>query len=427
MSESTSSSVPEAGGQPEPEAPHERETRPTAFTVNVLMVLALLALGLSIGLVVAAYFTWNEVQQLTGSQAGVEAYVEDRIQPLRTSLNSLDQDVRAALNDVKQNMQVSVHDVNQSVQASLGQVNQSLESERRQVEQELKKLGVDQRTVNQRVSVLAALMGRSEQGWSLAEVEYLLRIANQRLQLQRDVHTAGQALKAADQRLHDLADPHYLSVREQIARDLEALQAVPDVDIEGISLSLSAALETIDQLRVAGDHYQPAQTTAAKSSESGPTAQDWRELPKLLWSTLSSLFRIREHDKPVTPLLAPEREYFLRQNVRLQLSAARLAVLRQDGVQYRAILSTTRDWLEAHFASDDARVGELVTQLEQLEAIDIAPQLPTVSDSLRVLRQQMKLSEQQAVLPVVPDAPVPDAIAPPAEESPLEEPEDTAS
>ena len=345
------------------------------------MVLALLAMGLSIGLTVAAYFTWTEVQQLTGTQSRLEAQVEDRIQPLRSSLS----------------------DVNQTMQTSLSTVNQALQSERRQVDQQLKKLGEDQRNADRRVSALAELMGRSEQGWSLAEVEYLLRIANQRLQLQRDVNTAEQALIAADQRLHDMADPHFLSVREQLAKDLDAVQAVPGVDVEGISLSLSTALAGIDQLSVAGSRYQPASGTETESPEPRATIRDWRELPKLLWSTLSGLFRIREHDKPVTPMLAPEREYFLRENLRLQLSAARLALLRDDSVQYQAILTTAQDWLNAYFAGDDAKVNDFVSELEQLKAVNTAPQLPDITGSLRVLRQQMKLSEQSAEIPLVPD------------------------
>jgi uroporphyrin-3 C-methyltransferase len=292
---------------------------------------------------------------------------------------------------------------------------------------QLKKLVEDQRNVGHRVSVLAALMGRSEQGWSLAEVEYLLRIANQRLQLQRDVNTAEQALKAADQRLHDLADPHFLSVREQIARDLDAVQAVPTVDSDGISLSLATALVGIDQLSVAGSHYRPAVETESEASETPTTIRDWRELPKLLWSTLSGLFRIREHDKPVTPMLAPEREYFLRENLRLQLSAARLALLRDDGAQYQAILTTAQDWLNAYFTDDDTKVNDLMAQLEQLKAIDTVPRLPDISGSLRVLRQQMMLSEQQDVLPVVPDQPEPGTTEPELEETPEESKEETAS
>ena len=404
MSESNSITVADqAIEQPEAEqasAETAPKPKPTA-SGSAAMVLALLAMGLSIGLIVAAYFIWNEVQQLTTTPSRLATQIEDRIQPLRATLS----------------------DVSQSVETTLSTVNQTLFGERQQIDQRLQKLGEDQIDVAHRVSALAALMGRSEQGWSLAEVEYLLRIANQRLQLQRDVNTAEQALIAADQRLHDLADPRYLSVREQLARDLQAVQAVPSVDIEGISLGLTAALANVDQLPVAGSRYQPRVDTASEneSTQAGTTVRDWRELPRLLWSTLSGLFRIREHDKPVAPMLAPEREYFLRENLRLQLSAARLALLRDDGGQYQAILNTVQDWLDAHFADDDAKVNELVEQIDQLKAINIAPELPDISGSLTALHQQIKISEQQSVLPLVPDQTLPEAGEPGLEQAPEED------
>ena len=371
MSESQPVPVADTDPQTEPEQARDDQTRPGRSVSTMPMVLSLLALGLSIALSAAAYFSWHELQQLAGTQAGADSRVENQIEPLRSSLDSVGRTVR---------------------------------DERQQIDRQLKKLAEEQQSVGDQVSVLAALVGRSEQGWNLAEVEYLLRIANQRLQLQRDVKTAQQALQAADVRLQELADPQFMKVREQLARELESLRAVKPVDVGGISSKLSALMETIDELDVQGSSYQPAGVTDTADSETVATVQDWRELPALVWSSLSGLFRIREHDKPVSPMLPPEREYFLRENLRLQLSAARLALLRDDSVQYHATLTTAADWLDGYFSSRDARVKEFLVQLEQLSAIDVVPQLPNISASLRVLRRQLKLSEQQPALPVAPDA-----------------------
>lgn len=338
------------------------------------LTVALLALGMAIGLAVSAYFTWHQVQQLAGEQVGIESGVSERIQPLRTSLDA---------------------------------VNRVMEQDKQQLQSRISQLGEDQQSVGHRLNVLAALIGRSERGWTLAEVEYLLRIANQRLQLQRDLNTAGQALDAADERLREMADPHYLSVREQIARDLDAIQAVPAVDTDGLSVKLGAALQNIDKLPVAGTHYEPVAHTKAASPGSESTAQNIDELVTLIRETLSELFRLREHDQPVGPMLPPDREYFLRENLRLQLAAARLALLRNDNVQYHSALQTASDWLHSYFDKDSALVQQLTTELGQLAKVNIRPTLPDVSASLRLLRQQIQLSEQQAVLPVVPEkAPV---------------------
>jgi len=338
------------------------------------LVIALLALGLTIGLAVTAYFTWHQVQQLAGEQVGIESGVSERIQPMRTSLDA---------------------------------VNRALEQEKQQLEARIAQLGEDQQSVGRRLNVLAALMGRSERGWTLAEVEYLLRIANQRLQLQRDLNTARQALEAADGRLRELADPHYLNVREQIARDLDAIGAVPVVDIDGLSVKLGAALQSIDGLPVAGTQYEPVAHTEAASLEAETTAKSIDELTALVWASLSELFRLREHDKPVGPMLPPDREYFLRENLRLQLSAARLALLRNDDAQYSSALQTAVQWLGSYFDNAGTGVQQLTAELEQLAQVNISPALPDVSASLRLLRQQIQLSEQQTVLPVVPEkAPV---------------------
>lgn len=334
------------------------------------LIVAVLALGLSIGLAVTAYFTWHQVQQLIAEQAGIEAGVSDRIQPLRGSLDGVDR---------------------------------ALREERARVDASISSLNADQQSVGHRLNVLAALMGRSERGWTLAEVEYLLRIANQRLQLQRDLNTARQALLAADERLRDLADPHYLSVREQIARDLDAVGAVPVVDVDGLSAKLGAALQVVDDLPVAGTRYQPTVHTKAAGLETEKTAGTLEELPTLVWSSLSELFRLREHEQSVGPMLPPQVEYFLRENLRLQLAAARLALLRNDREQYRAALDTAGDWLQVYFDSQDNAVQKLVEKLGSMSTVDITPPVPDVSASLRLLRQQLKLTEEAEVLPVVPE------------------------
>jgi uroporphyrin-III C-methyltransferase len=368
----TDENIPAVADEPTLSSPSDVKPASTHVSRSMVLplIIALLAFGLAIGLAVAAYFTWHQVEQLAGEQSGIESGVSERIQPLRTSLDA---------------------------------VSRTLEQEKLQLEARISRLGEDQQSVGHRLNVLAALMGRSERGWTLAEVEYLLRIANQRLQLQRDLNTAGQALDAADERLRELADPHYLSVREQIARDRDAIKAVPVVDTDGLSVKLTAALKRIDELPVTGTRYEPVAPAVVSSPEGEATAKSIDELATLVWTSLSELFRLREHDRPVEPMLPPEREYFLRENLRLQLAAARLALLRNDTLQYSSALQTAEQWLGSYFESTDTGVQHLIAELNRLARVDISPVLPDVSASLRLLRQQIGLSEQQAVLPVVPE------------------------
>jgi uroporphyrin-3 C-methyltransferase len=337
-------------------------------------------------LAVAAYLTWSQLQQLLGQQAGFGTRLDDTIGPLR---------------------------------ASVQEVSHQAQLQHQRAETRMQQLTDEQQSLGHRVSVLASLLGRSEQGWGLSEVEYLLRIANQRLLLQRDVKTAKLALLSADARLRELADPHYFSVREQIAAELEALGGVPTVDTDGIYASLQAWQKRIEELQVAGTDYRPPDASGAARSPTR-TLTDWTEVPALIWASLSELFRLREHEQPIEPMLPPERGYFLRENLRLQLASAQLALLRDEPGPYRGALDTARGWVTAHFASDSADAAALVAQLRELAALNIRPELPDISASLRVLRQQMQLSEQQTVLPVVPQTPAEDPSASAADQKPTE-------
>ncbi|MGD2074481.1 MAG: uroporphyrinogen-III C-methyltransferase [Gammaproteobacteria bacterium] len=328
--------------------------------------LALVALGMSIGLTVAAYFTWDRLQQLNTEQMRLYGRIDDELQPLSASMQNLRQELRGR---------------------------------RQQTDRDMAKLGQELKSLSHRLSVLASLAGRGESGWVLSEVEYLLRIANQRLVLQRDVETARVALRSADARLRELGDPRYVNVRRQIAAELDTLEAVPDVDTAGIVVGLGALQVLVDKLPVAGAGYAPRRPAEMSGPEQPRAAADWTELPGVIWSALSEVFRVREHDRPVEPMLPPAAEYFLRENLRLQLAAARLALLRNEGAQYREALGTASEWLAVHFAQNSPQVEQAVSRLEELAALDVAPELPDISASLRLLREQMKPGGEQAADP----------------------------
>ena len=348
------------------EVPSEVPEPESQRTSALPLIFALLALGVSIGLVVGGYFIWNQLQQLTGEQAGVEPRLEQRVLPLQSNLQAISNDWQAG---------------------------------RREIEQQLGTLDDEQAALGGRINHLAALVGRSELGWTLAETEYLLRIASESLQLRRDRRTAVAALKNADARLRELADPQLLPVREQLARELNALREVPEVDFDGISLRLTDWLPQVEKLPVTGSRYEPPEQDT-KRFDSTRIAGNWRDLPQVIWSALTELFRFREHEKPVGPMLSSDRIWFLKENLRLQLTAARLALLREDREAYQQTLLAAAGWVKEWFDIEAQAVTAMAAGLEELAAVDIRPELPDVSTSLRLL---MQLQKQQEML-AVPDA-----------------------
>ena len=199
--------------------------------------------------------------------------------------------------------------------------------------------------------------GRKRRGWLAAEAEYLVRIANHRLKLQRDVTGATKALEAADATLMQTGDPIFIDARKVLARDIQALRAVPAVDQVGLSLRLESLRDAVDTLPLAAPALSLDQVSETQTPTHASQVRDWRELVGAVWADIKSLVVIREREQGDMPLLAPEQRYFLTENLRLQFEQARLALLREDAALYRARLDSARIWMSSYFD-----VGAAATQ-----------------------------------------------------------------
>lgn len=384
----TKKTAPPPAAKPLDESP-PRKADPGGGTAALW--LSLLALAASIGLAVAAFFFWNQQQHIRQVQDTMLSRVDDKLAEVDATVGR----VKAAFEDLK---------------SDAGRHQDVLK-------QKLDELEDAQRTQAQRLDSLSAVVGRSRQDWSLAEVEYLLRVASDRVQLQRDVKTALIALQGADTRLRELSDPRFAVVREQIAKQREALQRLPRIDREGLAASLAALLNQLDSLPLRGNSVKTAVAAAGSGTATGAAGdavdkvsldwtswQDWKRLPGVIGSALRDLVTIREHDQPVQPMVPPDSEYFLRHNLRLQLEAARVALLREDAVFYRQTLDTARDWLQQYYETQDSAVSATLEHIDELASVQIRPAMPDISQALRVLQQQMALSRAEQTQTVAPAA-----------------------
>ena len=226
----------------------------------------------------------------------------------------------------------------------------------------------------------------------LAFPEYLLRIASHRLTLARDIDTARVALELADQRLRDTKDPGWAGVREQIARDIARLSTFEAPDSAGLSARLSALTEQIPQLKIANATIGPERTLPERAAPA-PGERSWQTLVDDLWAGFKDSVRIRERDKPVQAMLAPEHQFFLYENLKLHLEAARLGLARSDQALFRDNLAIAADWLARYFEPGNGTATALGKALEEMLKIDIRPELPDISQSLRALQTRQKLME----------------------------------
>ncbi len=223
----------------------------------------------------------------------------------------------------------------------------------------------------------------SDIGWQLAEIKYLFLGASQRLALGRDVDTALAALQTADTKLKEIADPALIPVREQLIADINRLKAAPRTDFTGIALLLSDLASQVEQFPLNLDRIDE-EAGAPAGTEPARTENRWKQLGRAFWQELKTLVVVSRTDKN-TAVLLPQEQYFLYQNLRLQLEAARLAVLLRDNAQFRASVSAGKDWLKDYFDTGDARVSTALDSLEDAAAVDFHETVPSIDRSLRAL------------------------------------------
>jgi uncharacterized protein HemX len=216
----------------------------------------------------------------------------------------------------------------------------------------------------------------------LTEVEQTLLLASQQLSLAANVPAAITALQLADGRLAGTNRTQLLPLRRALARDMERLKAVPAVDVPGIAVKLDRALATIDWLPLAQDERLP-EPPPAPAPRDDPS---WLAFLRSIWSDLQSLVRIEISDRAAAPLVPPSQQYFLRENLRLRLLAARVALLSRDETSFKSDISASNAWLKKYFDTRAKPVQALVATLTQLGTTAMPAELPDVNESLTALR-----------------------------------------
>lgn len=223
--------------------------------------------------------------------------------------------------------------------------------------------------------------------WRLAEAEFLLKQAHQRLFITHDADTADLLLASAEGAIMQQKDPGLLPVRSAIAKDRAALKNVPRVDRDGIYLRLQALSSQVGMLTSDNRFLQADDDTADDSNNTEKSYAD------VLWERLLSIIRVRHYDQPVEPLLPPEQQLYFSQNLQLALLQSQLGLLQSQQETYASNLARAHAWVSQYCQTSDPVVTEWLNEAQALMRIEIAPPMPDVSDSLLIVQ---KLIEQRA-------------------------------
>jgi uroporphyrin-3 C-methyltransferase len=243
---------------------------------------------------------------------------------------------------------------------------------------------------NQQVALEALYqeLARNRDEWQLAEIEQVLAIAQQQLQLSGNVRAALLALQLAESRLSRADRPQFLPVRRALARDIERLKALPALDVPGLSLALDRLAASVDGLPLAFEERveRPAPAKAVPPGTAAPAPGFFERFGGEIWRELRQLVVVRRIDAPEPPLLPPQQAWFLRENLKLRLLNARLALLTRDEAGYREDLRTAQGWIHRYFDARAKASLAALAQLRQLSSASVSFEPPSIADSLEAVR-----------------------------------------
>ncbi|MBX9904268.1 MAG: uroporphyrinogen-III C-methyltransferase [Burkholderiales bacterium] len=240
---------------------------------------------------------------------------------------------------------------------------------------------------NQQVALEALYqeLSRNRDEWAFADIEQSVLLASQQLQIAANVRTALIGLENVEARLQRMDQPRYSVLRRALARDIERLKALPLVDVYGTGARLDDAIAAIDRLPLAMDaRARPDAAVAAPAPVAEPA---WERVVREAWRELRQLVRVQSAGVQDAALLAPDQAFFLRENLKLRLLGARIALLSRDGRSYQGDLQAALSALERHFDKRDSTVMATAAALRKLQSAQVQIDLPDLQDTLEALRK----------------------------------------
>lgn len=288
----------------------------------------------------------------------------------------------------------------QSLHSEVKQTVESLSSEANVNLQKMAQMNNETRqfaeTVTAQVQQITSLQARLQQNvapktdhdWQVAEVAFLLRLANQELHLTATKGAALAALKEADLLLSKLGSVTYLPVRQQLAKDIATLEGFAEPDLIDLSQRINAlTLELSMQLAQALPQAQVAATQASTATQPANTEENsiWQQYKQKAINTLNEAVVVHQVDQPLASALDSESRQSLHQLILLRLENLRLLALQRQDKSYHQQISLIRDTLQSYYPKEQA--ANLLEQLTYLDQLNLQPILPDISASLTQLEK----------------------------------------
>jgi uncharacterized protein HemX len=293
-----------------------------------------------------SYFLWQRSSQL-------QRQTYQQINPLMTQVATLEQQIKTFQSQYEQKLE------------------QSLQT----MDHQVKLLVQQQQRLQDNLAVLTHQVQQPQDNteWIIAEIAYLLNIANQRLLLMKDIEGALTAVTAADKRLNTLNHPALYELKTQLTKEIEQLKNVKRPAIEISAKRLTEYMLQVEQLPLAQEH-----------SIHSITQEELNSAGTALWREISRLITIRYRVDTKGEFLTEEHRYFVIQTLRLKLEIARSFLLLQDFANLMMALESVQAWLDRYYDQNNEKVKNLIHDLKEMRIESVS--LPDLSLSLKALQ-----------------------------------------
>ncbi len=256
---------------------------------------------------------------------------------------------------------------------------------------------------NAKIEQLTALyqqMGQARFDWLMAEVEYNLNTATMQIQANNNIDAAIAILQTTQKRLTTFNRPELMDIQNAIAKDIATLQQTPRLDMVAMSGKIEAITQIIPTLPTSIDtiaNTPPKEPQVpAGNTLTGSAASWWSQAWEDFKSGLGSLVEIRHTDGTDPVFLSPEQGYFTRENMKLQLGAARLALMQKQQSIYLNELESVERNTRKYFDQNAPEVQKLLQEIAQLKAVQLNEHPEIVLDSIRALNNTQNLIKASA-------------------------------
>jgi uroporphyrin-3 C-methyltransferase len=345
----------DSNNQAKPPVAKESKPATPAKVANHLWLIAV-ALLLALLAIAASGYLWHSGQQQQRQILADLGGAQQLIKTQQSQLTELQRELSQQSVLAKQQQQV--------LQSSLQQLQQQLQSQQKR---------------------LLSLSTTDREDWLLAEVEYLLRLAEQRIMTARDAVSAIGLLEAADHIVVELDDSALYPLRKTLAENRVALQVAAKLDVEGLYLQLQALAKEVHALPLFPSEYK-----VADAGDEQPEPQGWQQRVEQTmhnaWQKLDKYVRVSTRDTAYQPALAIDEEAALRHSVQSMFEQAQMALLAGNSSLYQKSLEKAQLWLHNFYSLQPELTEVIIAKLDELKSQPVTAELPDISSSRRVLK-----------------------------------------